>query len=553
MRKTTHYIYILFFLFYSEVFFGQEITLKLTSINNTEVIVLAKIDYKEKHKDTISLNLEIDKISNYLKNIGYFTNVVSTIKKENKDYIAYFSLNNKIENAVINIDSNSEIYFEKLKIKKGSVTIPVKKLQTTLSNISKKLDKEGKSFSKVQLKNILIKNKTLFADLEIYQSKKRTINNVIVKGYENFPKSYFKNYFNIQINTFFNQQKIKEISKATKGLQFITEIKPPEVLFTKDSTSIYMYLKKEQNNSFDGLLNFTTKEDGGVLFNGNIDLKLHNILNKGEKFSLFWNRIAEERQEFKITAEIPYLFASRFSPQLYFSIYKQDSTFINTKFDSKIFYNINTKIKLAVTYNSETSEKLKQTTNSNIETFSNHFLGLQFQYSLQNKNSFINDRFHLEINPSIGKRKINDNSSNQYKIEASTSFNWELGLRSSFFIKNRTGYLNSDSLIDNELFRIGGANSIRGFNEQSIFTNSFSYFNIEYRYLTSEKSYLYSITDIGQAKINNGNKNLLGIGLGYLFTTKKSQINISTTLGKKNTQSFDYKNIKLLINWRNYF
>ena len=212
MRKTTHYIYILFFLFYSEVFFGQEITLKLTSINNTEVIVLAKIDYKEKHKDTISLNLEIDKISNYLKNIGYFTNVVSTIKKENKDYIAYFSLNNKIENAVINIDSNSEIYFEKLKIKKGSVTIPVKKLQTTLSNISKKLDKEGKSFSKVQLKNILIKNKTLFADLEIYQSKKRTINNVIVKGYENFPKSYFKNYFNIQINTFFNQQKIKEIS-----------------------------------------------------------------------------------------------------------------------------------------------------------------------------------------------------------------------------------------------------------------------------------------------------------------------------------------------------
>jgi hemolysin activation/secretion protein len=394
----------------------------------------------------------------------------------------------------------------------------------------------------------------MFADLQIYQSKKRTINNVIIKGYKNFPKSYIKNYFNIKNNTVFNQQKIKEISEGSKVLEFITEIKPPEILFTKDSTSIYIYLKKEQNNSFDGLMNFTSKEDGGISFNGNIDLRLNNILDKGEKFSLFWNSIAEERQEFKLSTQIPYIFFSKFSPQLSFSIYKQDSTFINTKFDSKIFYNVNTKVKIAATYNSESSENLKQDiNNNNIETFSNHFLGLQFQYNLPNKKFFDNNQLYLELEPSMGKRKIRDNSSNQYKMEASISFNWNLKRRSSMFIKNKTGYLNSDTYIYNELFRIGGANTIRGFNEQSIFTSSYSFFNIEYRYLTSEKSYLYSITDIGHAKLNNGNKKLLGIGLGYLFTTKKSQINLSTSLGKNNTQSFDYNNIKLIINWKNYF
>jgi hypothetical protein len=553
MQKTSHYIYIIFILFSFDAFFGQEVTLKLSSKNNTEAIILSEIDYEKKHKDTISLYLEIDKVSHYLKKNGYFLNVIHKVKKKDKNYIAYFSLNNKIENVVINIDSNLEIHFEKSKIKKGKVIIAINKLQSTLSNISRKLDKEGRSFSKVQLKNILIKNKNMFADLEIYRSKKRTINNVIVKGYKNFPKSYLKNYFNIKNNTIFNQQIIKEISEASKGLQFIAEIKPPEVLFTKDSTTIYIYLKKEQNSSFDGLVNFTSKEDGGILFNGNIDLKLHNILDKGEKFSLLWNSIAKERQEFKITTEIPYIFVSKFSPQLSFSIYKEDSTFINTKFDTKIFYNINSRAKLAITYNSENSEKLKQSINNNIETFSNNFLGLQLQYNLSNKNSFINNQLYLELEPSIGKRRIRDISSNQYKMEASISFNWNLNQRSSLFIKNKTGYLNSENYIYNELFRIGGANTIRGFNEQSIFTSSYSYFNLEYRYLTSEKSYLYSITDIGQAKLNNANINLLGIGLGYLFTTKKSQINISTTLGKNNTQSFDHKNIKLLINWKNYF
>jgi outer membrane protein assembly factor BamA len=553
MQKPSHYIYILFFLFPFEALFGQEVSLKLSSVKDTEVIILSKIDYKEKHKDSLSLYLEIDKVSNYLKNIGYFLNVIRKVRKENKNYIAYFSLNNKIENVVINIDSKLEIHFEKSKIKKGKVTIPIDQLQFTLSEIARKLDKEGKSFSKVQLKNILIKNKSMFADLQIYQSKKRIINNVIVKGYKNFPKSYIKNYFNIKNNTVFNQQKIKEISEGSKVLEFITEIKPPEILFTKDSTSIYIYLKKEQNNSFDGLVNFTSKEDGGILFNGNIDLRLNNILDKGEKFSLFWNSIAKERQEFKLSTQIPYIFFSKFSPQLSFSIYKQDSTFINTKFASKIFYNINTKTKLAITYNSESSENLKQDINNNIETFSNQFLGLKLQYNLSNKNVFINNQLFLELEPSIGKRKTEDSSSNQYKMEATIYFNWSLNPRSSLFIKNKTGYLNSDNYIYNELFRIGGANSIRGFNEQSIFTSSYSYLNLEYRYLTSEKSYLYSITDVGQAKLNNGNKYLLGVGFGYLFTTKKSQINLSTSLGKNNTQSFDYNNIKLIINWKNYF
>jgi outer membrane protein assembly factor BamA len=554
MQKTSQYIYIIFFLFSFEALFGQEVSLKLSSENNTEMIILSKIDYKEKHKDTLSLYLEIDKVSNYLKNIGYFLNVIHKVKKENKDYIAYFSLNNKIENVVINIDSKLEIHFEKSKIKKGKVTIPIDKLEFTLSKISRKLDKEGKSFSKVQLKNILIKNKNMFADLQIYQSKKRTINNVIIKGYKNFPKSYIKNYFNIKNNTVFNQQKIKEISEGSQGLKFVTEIKPPEVLFTKDSTSIYIYLKKEQNNSFDGLINFTTKEDGGILFNGNIDLKLNNILNKGEKFSLFWNSIAEERQEFKLSTQIPYIFVSKFSPQLSFSIYKQDSTFINTKFDSKIFYNINPKAKLAITYNSESSESLKQDiNNNNIETFSNHFLGLQLQYNLPNKKFFDNNQLYLELEPSIGKRKIRDISSNQYKMEASISFNWNLNRRSSMFIKNKTGYLNSDTYIYNELFRIGGANTIRGFNEQSIFTSSYSFFNIEYRFHTATDAFLYSITDFALISTTNHKEKLIGLGIGYLFTSKNAQINISTAVGSSPSTQLNFKNTQFFVNWVNFF
>ncbi|QXP70874.1 hypothetical protein H0I29_01895 [Polaribacter sp. R2A056_3_33] len=543
---------ILALLSYTESF-AQAFSLKLTSLNKTEVKILNKINYQIKNKDTILLNLEINRISEYLKNLGYFTNSIDSVKNKDKEYVAYFNLGNKIDNAIIRTSRETEIYLEKFNTTESTFTIPIEKLQTTLLGISTNLDSEGKSFSKVKLKNITIKNKTLFADLTITPSKKRTINKVIIKGYDNFPKSYLKNYFNIKHTDIFNQEKILEISDASKNLDFIKEIKTPEVLFTKDSTLLYVYLKKHQNSSFDGIIGFASKEDGELLFNGNLEIQLNNILNTGEKFGLFWNSIGEEKQELKLNTEIPYIFNSRFSPELTFSIYKQDSTFLNSKFDSRIGYHINSKIKLALTYNSEKSENLKENLTNNIETYSNYFLGVQLKYSLPKNDFFLSNKFKLDINPSFGNRGTTNETTNQFKLEASISYLWDLNLRSSIFIRNKTGHLNSDSYINNELFRIGGANSIRGFNEQSIFTHNYTFVNLEYRYLTSEKSYLYTITDLGRINLNSKKENLIGLGFGYLFNTNNSQINMSLSAGKINQQETDLKSVKLTINWKNYF
>jgi hypothetical protein len=531
---------------------SQEISLNITSHKEKEKIIIKEIAFKQKHKDTISLNSEINKISDYLKNLGYFTNTIHKIDKEKTKYTAYFNLNKKVDYAIIKINNQEINYFKNFKQENGTIIIPIKQLQTILVKISKKLEKEGKSFSKIQLKNILIKQKNLFAELQINLSKQRKINKVIIRGYKGFPKSYLRNYFNIKSNTIFSQHKIEEIAANTKNLQFVSEIKKPQTLFTKDSTLLYLYLKKKQNNSFDGIINFSSKENGEVLFNGNIDLKLNNILNTGEQFELFWNSIGEERQEFKISTEIPYIFNSVISPELSFSIYKQDSSFLNTKFYSNIKYQLKNNLKIGLVYSSESSENLNNKETLNTTTsFINNFIGLNFSYKKPNNDEFHNNKFYLEINPIIGKRKTDNNNTNQFKIKTITSYIWEFNNRQSIYIKNETGILNSDGYLNNEIFRIGGASSLRGFNEQSVFTSEYTFFNLEYRYLTSPKSYLYTITDFGQIKEEKDH--LTSFGLGYLFKTNNSQININITLGKKNQNPIDFNNSKLNVSWINIF
>lgn len=547
------YTYVCFFLIICLEGFSQEMSLELISINKNEQQVLNSINYQKKLKNTSFVKIEIENAANLLKNLGYFTNTVDSVQQTDKKYIVFFSLNEWTEKAIIKINSNEIDNIENIGIENRELKTPVKNLQNTLNLISEFLDNQGKSFSKVQLKNISIKEKTLFAELEIIPSEKRIIQKIVVKGYENFPTSFLKNYFRIKTNTIFNQKKMKEISTNSQNLTFIKEIKPPEVLFTKDSTQLFLYLSKRQNNSIDGIVNFASKENGGVLFNGMLDVRFQNIINTGERFEIFWNSIAEERQEFKLTTEIPYIFNSFISPEINFSIYKQDSTFLNTNFKANLKFSVADYYKLGFQYETESSENLEQSINSNIETFSNNFYGIYFSYTKPKNDLFYFNKFHFEINPALGRRKIDTETSNQFKIKTTLSYIWDLNTRNSVFIKNETGYLNSDKFVTNELFRIGGANSIRGFNEQSIFTESYTFFNIEYRILTNTKSYLYSITDFARFSTFNEPQNALGLGIGYVFFTGNSQININSAVGKNNTNPIDFKEVKLVINWKSFF
>jgi len=104
-------------------------------------------------------------------------------------------------------------------------------------------------------------------------------------------------------------------------------------------------------------------------------------------------------------------------------------------------------------------------------------------------------------------------------------------------------------LLNNELFRVGGANSIRGFNEQSIFTSKYTFFNTEYRYLTSSTSYLFSITDLGSFLINKENNFLFGVGFGYRFASNNNIFKISYALGKNHREDFNVNKSKVIVNW----
>lgn len=535
-------------LFFAKSFFSQNLYLKITAFDEDENQTLKKIDYKKNHLKVIDIYNECKKISDYLKKEGYFTNNIDSIIQKDSIYKSYFSLKNKIKRIALKPIENEVLQ------KNKTLFFKTNEIENYLEEISKNLDSKGKPFSKISLANNYLINDTLYANILISSSKKRNINKVIVKGYEGFPKKFIKNHLSIKEDrTVYSTEKLKEISRNLNSLFFVNQIKQPETLFKKDSTLIYLYLDKKQNNSFDGLINLTTKEDGSVLFNGILDLQLNNVLNNGEFFSLNWSAIGDERQELEVNLKTPYIFNSRITPEVLFNIYRQDSTFINTKFFGSLNYAVNAKIDLGLSFSSESSENTSQLAQNSNKSFDNFFTGINFNYHTYRDKRFNNDKLSITVNPLFGYRATANERINQFKLKTIISYLFEINRRNAIYLKNTIGFLNSKDLLNNELYRIGGANSIRGFNEQSFFTPNYTYFNIEYRHLTSPKSYFYSITDLGRLDIFSNFSNILGLGGGYSFLTNNSQINIGIALGNNLSNEFQFRNPKVVINWKTFF
>ena len=167
--------------------------------------------------------------------------------------------------------------------------------------------------------------------------------------------------------------------------------------------------------------------------------------------------------------------------------------------------------------------------------------------------TLLTEQYREDLNKYKEREGLHIQTENQLKIALLASYIFEFNERNSLYVANNSGYLNSASFLQNEIYRIGGEKSIRGFNTQSLFATEYSFFNVAYRFLASKKSLVYTITDFGKFKGLNTSKKALSIGAGYQFLTNNSQVNLSYALGRIDNQPFDYKTPTLNINFVTYF
>ena len=119
----------------------------------------------------------------------------------------------------------------------------------------------------------------------------------------------------------------------------------------------------------------------------------------------------------------------------------------------------------------------------------------------------------------------------------------------SIFTQITSGYLKSDTYLENELLRFGGINSIRGFEENSLTANLFGVINTEYRYKVSNNLYIHSVIDAAyyENELFDKKGKLFGFGFGFGLLTKAGLFKLNYSSGKTENQSFKISDSKIHI------
>ena len=536
----------------------QNFHLKVSGNSEYETQIIDSLNYLKIHIDLNSIKLEVDAVQKALYKKGYIENKLTPIKKTNDStFIAQFHLKNKFNTIYIYYNKNS-ISTDVLNIISKDVfedyfIVKLSKTESALNFINSKISNLGFPFSKLRLSNIEVtKNQTLTAKLIIESNtRKRNISNIIIKGYEKFPRSYLKHYLKIKPNQSFNLKTIKQKTEQLNDLKFANQIKAPEVLFSKDSTSLYLYLEKAKSNSFDGFLGFGTNEETNNLeFDGYLNLNLTNNLNFGETFRLLYKSDENDQKTFDTNLTLPYIFKSPIGVDLQLRIFKRDSSFTTVNQSVKLHHQINSKHKIyAGLTNLESNNLLTENTiSNNIADYKTSYYSFAYEFLKPQSYNYlfpINSKFYFETN--FGKRKLINESQKQSQFTIDAFKNFNLNLKNNIYIRLNSSILISDTYLENELFRFGGINSIRGFEENSLLASAFGIINSEYRFQLTNSVYIHSITDVAyfENKILNTKEKLFGYGFGFGILTKAGLLKFNYANGKIENQKFKLSNFKI--------
>lgn len=502
---------------------------------------------------------------------GFVLASYDSIDYTSKQVIVDFNLGERMKNVVVKLEEKDLKFIRKNsrlteKII-GQIPFTPSELSQTLKKIENAYLNNGYPFVRLRLVNHLWDDDQLYVSLEIDAGNFDVWSKINVKGDSSISPKYISNLLNIRIGEPYSEKELSLISSRINQVSFIKEIKPSEILFTREGVELFLYLESVPISSANGIIGFqpdaTTQR---LSLTGDIHLKLMDIFHRGELLDLQWQSIRKQTQSLEVKVNYPFLFNTSFGLDGNFNLYKRDSTFLELNSTAGVQYFLKKGNFLKVFYTNISSNVLSGGANnpsfSNLGSVKSNNYGISYTYKQIDYLPNPSRGLSFEIEGTVGNRKaqVTDTSeivkSTTYRGKITGEFYIPLARRHVLRLNSTTAFYYADEIFENEVFRYGGLNSQRGFNEDALFATTKTTATIEYRFLLDKNSHVFAFFD--QSWYENNARSYyndapFGFGAGFAFSTNFGVFSISYALGKEFSNPILFSNSKVHFGYIVYF
>ncbi len=534
-------------------------TLYVQAANSGEAKVLNSFSYQKKQPSPEAAKRALQEMMKTLYRSGYLLAHAKTFQVEHDTSKVVLAVGQPFSLAVLGAGNVEPSWLNQTSFReKDFICRPFRHAEVAriMEQLVRRAENSGYPFASVRLDSVRLDSASLQARLYMEKGPLILFDTIVVRGNARLSAGFLSTHLGIKAGQPYNQQTVEAVAGRLQQLPFVKSEAAPTVSFQNRQATIYVNLAQRRANRLDGVVGLLPNpgEAGRFLFTGQLDLLLQNPFGGGKQMALQWQRFSPGSQSLEISYRHPYLFGAPLSLELGFGLLKESEAFVNRQLQAAVQLKQGAYNTLQLGIEHKDSRLLGQAAAGEHGSFS------LAQYGIGLNRQRINDPFlpqkgyEVSIALSGGKKKVrslpsgvadstiesNPAAAMQYRASGTFRYFWPLFNRLVWAHGFQGGFISDKHLFQNDLYRLGGLNSLRGFREKNFFVSDFVLSRLELRYLAASETYFFLFYDQAWMAQRVGNLHVsdwpLGFGAGLNLGTNSGTFNFVYGLGRSDTQ-----------------
>lgn len=434
---------------------------------------------------------------------------------------------------------------------------------------------DGYPFARLYFETASMANDTLSAVLAVERGPLIVFDSLHVTGAGKTRPIFLQKLLFINPGTPYSEKTFQGIASRVGSSGFLRLTAAPRVEFYDGKAGVRLELEELQVNQIDGIIGFLpdqNNETGRLLVTGQVEADLNNLFGTGKQIYFNWENFNVSSQKLIVAYNHPVLLGSPLDFDGSFQQLKQDSSFVSRTIHTGFALPLSGCWKLGFGVDFRRNSLLSPGNLQGAERLLSADSRLN-QYAVGVNYTRLNDillpthGIDAAIKFGVGQKEIIKNASVnqdlyneillktlQITSEARIQ-NFTPLFKSSVFVQQLfAGSIVNREVFTNDLFRFGGLDRLRGFNQNQFFAQHYGIGVLEWRFLFQKESYFVSFVDQAAIALDN-NRWLyaLGLGGGMVLRVNNGLFRLMLAVGGNGNQPIDLTQPKIHFGFTNRF
>ncbi len=437
-------------------------------------------------------------------------------------------------------------------------------------NILRLSEAQGHPFARIRMDSLALDPPRISGALRYEPGPLFRFDSLRTIGSANVKSRFLMRYLRLKPGEPFDQRRVKAAEGLLRRLPYLSVKAPPNVDFIEERAFLNLYIDQRKANRFNAIVGLLPGEGDQerLLLTGEVDMVLRNLFQTGKRLMIHWQAVQPRTQQLDLGYLHPKLAGSPIDVEFTLGLLKQDTLFLNVDRRLRMAVSVGRLSEVEVTARIRSTRLLSTMQYEAATTLPDNADATYTAYGLGYRFQGLDDPFYprrgwdFYLGSQVGNKVITRNTgipqeayagidlrSLQVTIEGSLERFLRTGKRTSLRLRGEGGVIESDNLFLGDQFRVGGLQSLRGFNENFFFASRFGLATAELRLYTDPETYLSAFFDQAyiQSRTSLGTIDDFprGLGIGINFATQGGVFSFNYAVGQSAEQPMSVRFSKI--------